>query len=43
MQSFVEVIKLGSSSEAAEMLGLSRALISRHVTDLKHLGVLSKS
>ena len=40
MQSFVEVIKLGSFSEAAKTLGLSRALISRHVTDLeKHLGV----
>ena len=40
MQSFVEVIKLGSFSEAAKILGLSRALISRHVTDLeKHLGV----
>jgi DNA-binding transcriptional LysR family regulator len=40
MQSFVEVIKLGSLSEAAKLLGLSRALVSRHVTDLeKHLGV----
>ena len=40
MQSFVEVIKLGSFSEAAKVLGLSRALISRHITDLeKHLGV----
>src|SRR5262245_24759786 len=40
MQSFVEVIKLGSFSEAAKTLGLSRSLISRHVTDLeKHLGV----
>ena len=40
MQSFVEVIRLGSFSEAAKILGLSRALISRHVTDLeKHLGV----
>src|SRR4029077_6338660 len=40
MHSFVEVIKLGSFSEAAKILGLSRALISRHVTDLeKHLGV----
>jgi DNA-binding transcriptional LysR family regulator len=40
MQSFVEVIKLGSFSEAAKLLGLSRALVSRHVTDLeKHLGV----
>ena len=40
MQSFVEVIKLGSFSEAAKILGLSRALISRHITDLeKHLGV----
>jgi DNA-binding transcriptional LysR family regulator len=40
MQSFAEVIKLGSFSEAAKTLGLSRALISRHVTDLeKHLGV----
>lgn len=40
MQSFAEVIKLGSFSEAAKMLGLSRALISRHVTDLEeHLGM----
>jgi len=40
MQSFAEVIRLGSFSEAAKALGLSRALISRHVTDLeKHLGV----
>ncbi|MGE5818647.1 MAG: LysR family transcriptional regulator [Deltaproteobacteria bacterium] len=40
MQSFAEVIRLGSLSEAAKTLGLSRALISRHVTDLeKHLGV----
>jgi DNA-binding transcriptional LysR family regulator len=40
MQSFAEVIRLGSFSEAAKSLGLSRALISRHVTDLeKHLGV----
>ena len=40
MQSFVEVIRLGSFSEAAKILGLSRALISRHITDLeKQLGV----
>src|ERR1044071_2766371 len=40
MQSFVEVIRLGSFSEAAKVLGLSRALISRHVTDLeKHVGI----
>ena len=40
MQSFAEVIRLGSFSEAAKTLGLSRALISRHVSDLeKHLGV----
>lgn len=40
MQSFTEVIRLGSFSEAAKTLGLSRALISRHVSDLeKHLGV----
>ena len=40
MHSFTKVIKLGSYSEAAKTLGLSRALISRHVTDLeKHLGV----
>lgn len=40
MQTFVEVIKLGSFSDAAKVLGLSRALVSRHVTDLeKHLGV----
>jgi DNA-binding transcriptional LysR family regulator len=35
MQSFVEVIRLGSFSEAAKILGLSRALISRHITDLE--------
>ena len=35
MQSFVEVIKFGSFSEAAKILGLSRALISRHITDLE--------
>ena len=34
MQSFAEVIRLGSFSEAAKTLGLSRALISRHVSDL---------
>ena len=40
MQSFVEVIRLGSFSEAAKLLGLSRPLVSRHVTDLEsHLGV----
>ena len=40
MHSFVEVIKLGSFSEAAKILGLSRPLVSRHITDLeKHLGV----
>jgi DNA-binding transcriptional LysR family regulator len=40
MQSFAEVIKLGSFSEAAKTLGLSRALVSRHITDLeKHLGI----
>lgn len=40
MQSFAEVIRLGSFSEAAKTLGLSRALVSRHVDDLeKHLGV----
>jgi DNA-binding transcriptional LysR family regulator len=40
MQSFVEVIRLGSFSEAAKTLGLSRPLVSRHITDLeKHLGV----
>ena len=35
MHSFTKVIKLGSYSEAAKTLGLSRALISRHVTDLE--------
>ena len=35
MQSFVEVIRLGSFSEAAKLLGLSRPLVSRHVTDLE--------
>src|ERR1043166_1045994 len=40
MQSFAEVIRLGSFSEAAKVLGLSRALVSRHVTDIeKRLGV----
>ena len=40
MQSFVEVISFGSFSEAAKLLGLSRPLVSRHVTDLEsHLGV----
>jgi len=40
MQSFVEVIRLGSFSEAAKTLGLSRPLVSRHITDLeKHLGI----
>src|SRR5262245_21716800 len=40
MQSFAEVIRLGSFSEAAKTLGLSRALVSRHITDLeKHLGM----
>ena len=40
MRSFAEVIRLGSFSEAAKTLGLSRALVSRDVTDLeKHLGV----
>ncbi len=40
MQSFVEVIRLGSFSEAAKTLGHSRPLVSRHITDLeKHLGV----
>jgi DNA-binding transcriptional LysR family regulator len=40
MQTFVAVIKLGSFSDAAKTLGLSRALVSRHVTDLEeHLGV----
>ena len=40
MQSFSEVVKLGSFSEAAKTLGLSRALISRHLTDLEaHLGL----
>jgi len=35
MQSFVEVIRLGSFSEAAKTLGLSRPLVSRHITDLE--------
>src|SRR4029434_10838672 len=40
MQSFVEVINIRSSSAPAQIRGLSRALISRHITDLeKHLGV----
>jgi DNA-binding transcriptional LysR family regulator len=40
MQSFVRVVRAGSFTLAAHQLGLSRALISRHVSDLEtRLGV----
>jgi DNA-binding transcriptional LysR family regulator len=35
MRSFVEVGRLGSFSAAARQLGLSRALVSRHILDLE--------
>ena len=35
MQSFVRVVRAGSFTLAANQLGLSRALVSRHVTDLE--------
>lgn len=40
MESFVRVVRTGSFTAAADQLGLSRALISRHVSDLEQrLGV----
>jgi DNA-binding transcriptional LysR family regulator len=40
MQSFVRVVRAGSFTLAAQQLGISRALISRHVSDLEvRLGV----
>lgn len=40
MESFVRVVRAGSFTTAASQLGLSRALISRHVSDLEaRLGV----
>lgn len=40
MESFVRVVRAGSFTTAATQLGLSRALISRHVSDLEaRLGV----
>src|SRR5262245_12542429 len=40
MESFVRVVRTGSFTIAANQLGLSRALVSRHVSDLEaRLGV----
>ena len=40
MESFVRVVRAGSFTIAASQLGLSRALVSRHVSDLEgRLGV----
>lgn len=40
MESFVRVVRAGSFTVGASQLGLSRALVSRHVSDLEaHLGV----
>ena len=40
MQSFVRVVRAGSFTLAANQLGLSRALVSRHISDLEgRLGV----
>ena len=40
MQSFVRVVRAGSFTLAAQQLGMSRALISRHISDLEtRLGV----
>jgi DNA-binding transcriptional LysR family regulator len=40
MESFVRVVRAGSFTIGAGQLGLSRALVSRHVSDLEaHLGV----
>jgi DNA-binding transcriptional LysR family regulator len=46
MESFVRVVRAGSFTIAASQLGLSRALVSRHVSELEgRLGVrlLSRS
>jgi DNA-binding transcriptional LysR family regulator len=40
MESFVRVVRAGSFTIGANQLGLSRALVSRHISDLEaHLGV----
>ena len=40
MESFVRVVRAGSFTIGASQLGLSRALVSRHISDLEtHLGV----
>ncbi|MDO9413234.1 MAG: LysR family transcriptional regulator [Pseudolabrys sp.] len=40
MESFVRVVRSGSFTVGANQLGLSRALVSRHISDLEsHLGV----
>jgi DNA-binding transcriptional LysR family regulator len=40
MESFVRVVRAGSFTIAANQLGLSRALVSRHVSELEmRLGV----
>ena len=40
MQSFVRVMHSGSFTIAARQLGISRALVSRHIIDLeRHLGI----
>ena len=40
MESFVRVVRAGSFTVGASQLGLSRALVSRHISDLEaHLGV----
>ena len=40
MQSFVRVMRSGSFTIAARQLGVSRALVSRHIIDLeRHLGI----
>ncbi|MDO8875926.1 MAG: LysR family transcriptional regulator [Pseudolabrys sp.] len=40
MESFVRVVRSGSFTVGASQLGLSRALVSRHISDLEaHLGV----
>jgi DNA-binding transcriptional LysR family regulator len=40
MESFVRVVRAGSFTTAASQLGLSRALVSRHVSELEaRLGV----
>ena len=39
MESFVRVVRAGSFTIGAGQLGLSRALVSRHISDLEaHLG-----